>query len=277
MRPDRAVPSRPQHLQGVAFRILGSLDDAQDAVQQTWLKASGADLREVQSLTGWLTTVTARQCLDVLRARQRRHEVSLPDDEAASAPQSVEDEVLLAESVGRALLVVMDRLSPSARVALVLHDMFSVPFEEVGAIVDRSSVAAKKLASRTRQKVQCDPTHPRARLGHQRQLAAAFLSASRAGDVNGLLAVLAPDVIRQAGPSWPKRSSSVGARHRPSWHSSTATSASSSPPAVDCCLPLSSATTTGASANTASSPARPNSTSCRSPCSTISPQANRGC
>jgi RNA polymerase sigma-70 factor (ECF subfamily) len=191
-----------QHLRGVAFRILGSLDDAEDAVQQTWLKASGADLREVQNLTAWLTTVAARQCLDVLRARQRHHEVALPDDEAiaeaSSAPPSDEDEVVLAESVGRALLVVMDRLTPSERVALVLHDMFSVPFEEVGAIVDRSPVAAKKLASRARQKVQGDPPQQRAQLGHQRQLAAAFLSASRAGDINGLLAVLAPDVIRRA-------------------------------------------------------------------------------
>jgi len=192
-----------QHLRAVAFRILGSLDDAEDAVQQTWLKASGADLREVQNLTGWLTTVAARQCLDVLRARQRRREVALPDDEAtaeaASAPHSVEDEVVLAESVGRALLVVMDRLTPAERVALVLHDMFAVPFEQVGAIVNRSPAAAKKLASRARQKVQSDPTHQHpAQLGHQRQLAAAFLSASRAGDVNGLLAVLAPDVIRRA-------------------------------------------------------------------------------
>lgn len=187
-----------QHPRGVAFRILGSLDHAEDAVQQTWLKASGADLREMQNLTAWLTTVAARQCLDVLRARQRRHEVALPDDEAASAPHSVEDEVVLAESIGRALLVVMDRLTPSERVALVLHDMFSVPFEEVGTIVDRSPVAAKKLPSRARQKVQGDPTHQRPQLGHQRQLAAAFLSASRAGDINGLLAVLAPDVIRRA-------------------------------------------------------------------------------
>jgi RNA polymerase sigma factor (sigma-70 family) len=191
-----------EHLRGVAFRILGSLEDAEDAVQQTWLKVSQTELRGVQNLTGWLTTVTARECLDALRARKRRGEVALPDDtaiaEGASAPQAVEDEVVLAESVGRALLVVLDRLTPTERVALVLHDMFAIPFDEVADIVDRSPVAAKKLASRARQKVQGDTTQPRARLGQQRQLAQAFLSAARGGDVHGLLAVLAPDVIRRA-------------------------------------------------------------------------------
>ncbi|HWM07228.1 MAG TPA: sigma-70 family RNA polymerase sigma factor [Actinophytocola sp.] len=191
-----------EHLRGVAFRILGSLEDAEDAVQQTWLKVSQTELRGVQNLTGWLTTVTARECLDALRARKRRGEVALPDDKAiaegASVPQAVEDEVVLAESVGRALLVVLDRLTPTERVALVLHDMFAVPFDEVGDIVDRSPVAAKKLASRARQKVQGDTTQPRARLGQQRRLAQAFLSAARGGDVHGLLAVLAPDVIRRA-------------------------------------------------------------------------------
>jgi RNA polymerase sigma factor (sigma-70 family) len=191
-----------EHLRGVAFRILGSLEDAEDAVQQTWLKVSQTELRGVQNLTGWLTTVTARECLDALRARKRRGEVALPDDtaiaEGASVPQAVEDEVVLAESVGRALLVVLDRLTPTERVALVLHDMFAIPFDEVADIVDRSPVAAKKLASRARQKVQGDSTQPRARLGQQRQLAQAFLSAARGGDVHGLLAVLAPDVIRRA-------------------------------------------------------------------------------
>jgi RNA polymerase sigma-70 factor (ECF subfamily) len=191
-----------EHLRGVAFRILGSLEDAEDAVQQTWLKVSQTELRGVQNLTGWLTTVTARECLDALRARKRRGEVALPDDtaiaEGASVPQAVEDEVVLAESVGRALLVVLDRLTPTERVALVLHDMFAIPFDEVADIVDRSPVAAKKLASRARQKVQGDNTQPPARRGQQRQLAQAFLSAARGGDVHGLLAVLAPDVIRRA-------------------------------------------------------------------------------
>lgn len=190
-----------EHLRGVAFRILGSLEDAEDAVQQAWLKASQTDLRGVQNLTGWLTTVTARLCLDTLRARKRRGEVALPDEEviAEEAPRAVEDEVVLAESVGRALLVVLDRLTPTERVALVLHDMFAVPFEEVGDIVGRSPVAAKKLASRARQRIRGDATQqPRARLGQQRQLARAFLAAARDGDVHGLLAVLAPDVVRRA-------------------------------------------------------------------------------
>jgi RNA polymerase sigma factor (sigma-70 family) len=206
MNVDEALAGRfeaeREHLRGVAFRILGSLEDAEDAVQQTWLKASQTDVRGVQNLTGWLTTVTARHCFDTLRARKRRGEVALPDDEAIaeeiSAPEAVEDEVVLAESVGRALLVVLDRLTPTERVALVLHDMFAVPFEEVGDIVGRSPLAAKKLASRARQKVQGDTTQPRARLGQQRQLARAFMSAARGGDVHGLLAVLAPDVIRRA-------------------------------------------------------------------------------
>jgi RNA polymerase sigma-70 factor (ECF subfamily) len=205
MNVDEALAGRfdaeREHLRGVAFRILGSLEDAEDAVQQTWFKVSRTDVRGVQNLTGWLTTVTARHCLDTLRARKRRGEVALPDDEAIaqdiSVPEAVEDEVVLAESVGRALLVVLDRLTPSERVALVLHDMFAVPFEEVGAIVGRSPAAAKKLASRARQKVQ-GGTPPPARLGHQRRLARAFLSAARGGDVDGLLAVLAPDVIRRA-------------------------------------------------------------------------------
>ena len=190
------------HLRGVAFRMLGSLEDAEDAVQQTWLSVSQTDVRGVQNLSGWLTTVTARHCLDMLRARKRRGEVALPGDEAmvegVCVSAVVEDEVVLAESVGRALLVVLDRLTATERVALVLHDMFAVPFEEVGDIVGRSPVAAKKLASRARLKVQGGAPVPRARLGQQRRLARAFLSAARGGDVDGLLAVLAPEVIRRA-------------------------------------------------------------------------------
>jgi RNA polymerase sigma-70 factor, ECF subfamily len=173
-----------RRLLGVAFRLLGSLDDAEDAVQQTWIKASQADLREVQNLTGWLTTVAARECLDVLRTRTRRAEVALPDEEAmvdATADQpTVEDEVVLAESVGRALLVVLDRLTPEERVALVLHDMFAVPFDAVAAILDRSPSAAKKLASRARHKVQGGTTPSGPSLTPQRRLAYAFLSAARA-------------------------------------------------------------------------------------------------
>lgn len=195
-----------EHLRGVAFRILGSLEDAEDAVQRTWLKASREDLETVENLTGWLTTVTARECLDVLRTRRRRREVALPDDEAVleapSGPRCVEDEVVLAESVGRALLVVLDRLTPTERVALVLHDMFAIPFDDVGDIVGRLPVTAKKLASRARQKVHAETTESSTlRLREQRQLASAFLSAARGGDVHALLAVLAPDVIRRADPA----------------------------------------------------------------------------
>src|SRR5690242_4022952 len=141
------------HLRAVAFRLLGSLDDADDALQQAWLKASPADRTDVENLTGWLTTVTARECLTLLRARKRRREIALPDDAFAVAP-AAEDEAIMSESVGRALLVVLDRLSPPERVAFVLHDMFAVPFDEIAPIVDRSPVTTKKLASRARQKVR---------------------------------------------------------------------------------------------------------------------------
>jgi RNA polymerase sigma-70 factor (ECF subfamily) len=209
MSADDALAARfeadRQHLRGVAFRVLGSLDDADDVLQQTWIKASHADLRDVQNLTGWLTTVTARESLDVLRARKRRGEVALPDDQStAGAPspsRAAEEEVVLAESVGRALLVVLDRLTPAERVALVLHDMFTVPFDEIAPIVDRSPIAAKKLASRARQKVAGERSQQRAESGQQRRLADAFLSASHRGDITGLLAVLAPDVVRRADPA----------------------------------------------------------------------------
>lgn len=188
--------NRP-HLRHVAFRILGSLDDADDAVQQTWVKASQAELRGVHNLDGWLTTVIARECVDRLRTRQRRREVDL-SDELRSAGRSVEDEVVMAESVGRALLVVLDRLTPPERVAVVLHDTFGVPFEQVGAVLDRSPDAAKKLASRARRKLHDGGAQPPSRTAQQRRLAGAFLAAARGGDIAGLLAVLAPDVVRRA-------------------------------------------------------------------------------
>jgi RNA polymerase sigma-70 factor (ECF subfamily) len=197
----RFEADRP-HLRSVAFRMLGSLDDADEAVQQTWIKASEADLSEVRNLSGWLTTVVGRECLDQLRARKRRDEVALPDDHVLAAADStsgaVDEEALLAESVGRALLVVLDRLSPTERVALVLHDMFAVPSDEVAPIVGRSAIAAKKMASRARQKVHRDVHDRPAQTVQQHQLAAAFLAAARGGHVTGLLAVLAPDVVRRA-------------------------------------------------------------------------------
>jgi RNA polymerase sigma-70 factor (ECF subfamily) len=200
-----------RHLQAVAYRLVGSLHDAEDAVQQAWLKASQADLREVQNLSGWLTTVTARECLDLLRARRRRGEVTLPEGAGedrwagtgghATAYGGVdrrtgEDEALLADSVGVALLVVLERLSPLQRVAFVLHDLFSIPFEEVGRVLGRSPVAAKKLASRARERVRGDAGR-RVDAGHY-PLVEAFLAASRGGDLAGLLELLAPGVVRRA-------------------------------------------------------------------------------
>ncbi|TLW94453.1 sigma-70 family RNA polymerase sigma factor [Saccharomonospora piscinae] len=189
-------------LRGVALRLLGSLDEADDAIQRTWLKLSREDTTGIRNLAGWLTTVLARECLDLLRARTRRAEFVLPDDPLApTSPNPVEDDVVLIESVGRALLVVLDRLSPAERVALVLHDVFGMPFTDVAPVVARSPVAAKKLASRARQKIGGGAvTEPssRRRLAEQRRLASAFVAAARHGDLAGLLVVLAPDVVRTA-------------------------------------------------------------------------------
>lgn len=187
------------HLRAVAYRLLGSLDDADDVVQQVWLKASRSDLDGVENLTGWLTTVTARECLDLLRVRRRRGEVPLPDEAVAQA-RSGEEEAVLAESVGLALLVVLDRLSPAQRVAFVLHDLFAVPFDQIARVLDRSPTAAKKLASRARERVhgRVDAVTPD--LADQLRLTEAFLAASRDGDLRTLLDVLAPDVVRRADP-----------------------------------------------------------------------------
>jgi RNA polymerase sigma-70 factor (ECF subfamily) len=192
----RFEADRP-HLRGVAYRLLGSLDDADDAVQRVWLKASQADLREVENLTGWFTTVTARECLDLLRAAKRRAEVPLDDQPAAAVAPSADEEAGLAESVGVALLVVLDRLSPAQRVAFVLHDLFSFPFDEVGATLDRSPAAAKKLASRARERVHGHGSADK-RIGAEHfRLVRAFLSASRNGDIPQLLELLAPGVVRR--------------------------------------------------------------------------------
>lgn len=201
----RFEADRP-HLRAVAYRLLGSADDADDAVQAAWLKVSHADLRDVRNLTGWLTTVTARECLDQLRVRKRRGEVFLPDEEVARAiardAASVDEQVLRADSVGRALMVVLDRLSPAQRVAFVLHDLFAVPFEEVGRLLDRSPLAAKKLASRARQRVHGEPPADQRPTADQLRIVEAFLSASQGGDIPVLLELLAPDVIRRVDPSF---------------------------------------------------------------------------
>jgi RNA polymerase sigma-70 factor (ECF subfamily) len=190
-----------EHLRGVALRMLGSGHEADDAVQEAWLRLSRADSDAVQNLGGWLTTVVARVCLDMLRARAAKREVppdTAPDPVAVTSP---EDEALLADSVGLALLVVLDTLPPAERLAFVLHDMFAVPFEEIAPIVGRTPVAARQLASRARRRVQSDPAVPDASAATQREVVAAFLAASREGDFAGLLRLLDPHVVLRADPT----------------------------------------------------------------------------
>lgn len=190
------------HLRGVAYRMLGSLDEAEDAVQQAWLRADQADLSGVDNLTGWLTTVTARVSLDLLRARRRRAERPFDSGvgtiSVTTGGTRMEDEAVMAESVGLALLVVLDRLSPAQRVAFVLHDVFAVPFEEIALVVDRSVVAAKKLASRARERVRGVTTVEAPHPTEHRAVVDAFLAAARGGHIDVLLKLLAPDVVRRA-------------------------------------------------------------------------------
>src|SRR5262245_27126022 len=190
------------HLRRVAYRMLGSPSEADDAVQEAWLRLRRAGAAEVDNLTGWLTTVVARICLDVLRARKARQEEPLEEMAEPSAPAAIgpaprdpEQEALLADSVGVALLVVLETLPPAERVAFVLHDLFDLSFDEIGPIVGRSAVAARQLASRARRRVQGAPAAPSTDLARQRAVVDAFLAASRAGDFEGLLAVLDPDVV----------------------------------------------------------------------------------
>lgn len=186
-----------RHLRSVAFHLLGSTADADDAVQAAWLKASSTDVDAVQNVTGWLTTITARAAIDQLRARTRRAERPLTDldgQEATSA--AADEEVLLADSVSRALLVVMDRLAPAQRVAFVLHDVFGLPFETIADLLDRSPQAAKKLASRARARLQAQPVVGPARTAEHVTIVTAFLAASRTGDIATLVDLLAPGVLR---------------------------------------------------------------------------------
>ena len=193
------------HLRAVAYRMLGSLSEVDDAVQEAWLRLSRADATDIDNLGGWLTTVVARVCLDMLRSRQsRREEPFTPDAPEPVATgtrgSSPEQEALLADSVGLALLVVLDRLTPAERLAFVLHDMFAVPFEEIGPIVGRSAEAARQLASRARRRVRGGGA-PDPDLGRQREVVEAFIVALRAGDFEGLLAVLDPDLVVRADMS----------------------------------------------------------------------------
>ncbi|MGW7615710.1 sigma-70 family RNA polymerase sigma factor [Streptomyces antimycoticus] len=190
-------------LRAVAYRMLGSLSEADDAVQETWLRLSRADAEAVGNLSGWLRTVVSRICLDMLRSRAARREEpvgqELPDLPRESGDGGdPEEEAVLADSVGRALLVVLDTLGPAERIAFVLHDVFAVPFDRIAPIVERSPVAAKKLASRARQKVRGSAAVPRAELDRQRRTVDAFLAAARGGDMEALFAVLDPEVVRRA-------------------------------------------------------------------------------
>lgn len=188
-----------RHLRSVAYGLLGSAADAEDAVQSAWLKASRSTPHDVENLTGWFTTITAREALDQLRARKRRSEQPLGDiGEAASMVSAGADEdLLLAESLSRALLVVIDRLSPPERVAFVLHDVFAVPFETIADVLNRSPVAAKKLASRARARLHQRPETQSPRTADHVKIVEAFLAASRGGDIDALLQLLAPDVVRR--------------------------------------------------------------------------------
>jgi RNA polymerase sigma-70 factor (ECF subfamily) len=190
------------HLRAVAYRMLGSVGEVDDAVQEAWLRLSRTEAAGIDNLGGWLTTVVARVCLDMLRSRQSRREEALTPDAPEPAAtgtsgSSPEEEALLAESVGLALLVVLDRLTPAERLAFVLHDMFAVPFEEIGPIVGRSAEAARQLASRARRRVRGGAA-PSTNLVRQREVVEAFLAALRGGNFEGLLAVLDPDLVVRA-------------------------------------------------------------------------------
>ena len=195
------------HLRAIAYRMLGTLGEADDAVQEAWLRLSRSDISNVENLGGWLTTVVGRVCLDMLRSRSSRREEPLdqPERERKSYPieghedaDDPEHEALLADLVGLALLVVLETLSPAERLAFVLHDTFAVPFDEIAPIVGRSPDAARKLASRARHRVRGSATVPDADLARQREAVEAFLAAARDGDFDALLSVLDPDVVLRA-------------------------------------------------------------------------------
>jgi RNA polymerase sigma-70 factor, ECF subfamily len=191
------------HLSAVAYRMLGSAAEADDAVQESWLRLSRTDTSDVQNLAGWLTTVVARVCLDMLRSRRARREEpqaalgpeDLPGEETTADP---EQEALLSDSVGLALLIVLDKLAPAERTAFVLHDMFDVPFDDIGTIVGRSPAAARQLASRARRRVRGASTDTDPAVSRQHQVVEAFLAASRAGDFEALLDLLDPDAELRA-------------------------------------------------------------------------------
>jgi RNA polymerase sigma-70 factor (ECF subfamily) len=192
------------YLRAVAYRMLGSLTDAEDAVQETWLRVSHAGAGEVENLRSWLTTIVARVCLNMLRARKVRREesleVHLPDPIISPKGElQPEEEALLADSVGLALLVVLDTLAPAERVAFVLHDTFAVPFEEIAPLIERTPAATRQLASRARRRVTgAEIPVPDADLARQREVVDAFFAAARGGDFDALVVLLDPDVVLRA-------------------------------------------------------------------------------
>ena len=186
-------------LQAVAYRMLGSMAEAEDAVQEAWLRLSRSDAEAVNNLGGWLTSVVGRICIDMLRARRSKHEEPLDHipDFVVSRQESPEDDVLMADSVGLALLVILDSLTPPERLAFVLHDMFAMPFEEIATTLSRSPAAVRQLASRARRRVQ-GATPPTTSFAQRRAVVDAFVAASREGNFAGLVAVLDPDVVLRA-------------------------------------------------------------------------------
>ncbi|GAA2731291.1 RNA polymerase sigma factor SigJ [Actinocorallia aurantiaca] len=190
------------HLKAVAYRMLGSLNEADDAVQEAWLKLARSEADEIDNLGGWLTTVVGRVCLDMLRSRRSRREdpleSRLPDPVVGEEGADPERQAMVADSVGLALLVVLESLNPAERLAFVLHDMFGLPFEEIAPIVDRTPAATRKLASRARQRVRGEVPEPESDPLVRRRVVDAFLAAARSGDFDALVAVLDPDVVLRA-------------------------------------------------------------------------------
>jgi RNA polymerase sigma factor (sigma-70 family) len=191
-------------LRKLAYRLLGSPTEAEDAVQEAWLRLSRSDARQVENLSGWLTTVVARVCLDMLRARRSREDaLAALSDRSVDAGELLdpEQQELIADSFGLALLVVLSKLTPPERVAFVLHDVFDVPFEEIGLILDRTPAATRQLASRARRRVRSKPAIPTAELTRRHRVVAAFLDAVRAGNMDAIVALLDPNVVLRADAS----------------------------------------------------------------------------
>ncbi|MEU2898105.1 RNA polymerase sigma factor SigJ [Streptomyces sp. NPDC088106] len=200
----RSFEEHRSHLEAVAYRMLGSLSEAEDAVQEAWLRLGRVDPGEIGNLGGWLTTVTGRICLDMLRSRTARREQPIdetfvPDPVVGSlSPAGPEQEALHADAVGVAMLVVLERLEPDERLAFVLHDMFAVPFDDIAPVVERSAAATRQLASRARRRVRDTTPRSDPDLGRQRKVLDAFMAAARGGDFEALVAVLHPDVVLRA-------------------------------------------------------------------------------